>query len=469
MLINRNSKLIWDCNRIAYGCEVIEMRREDNMHRRDFIRISIGALTVPLINIPYLAFGSTPTEVQPEQFGARGDGITDDTIAIQKAIDSGCAVLYLKSTYQVSPQKYAGVKGVIGKNSTCINIRSNLKIYGPGKLILKDGVNGTSGAIMANVSEKKISNCSIQIQIDGNKSKTKGAFSGIVFINAENCSVTDKTIINNVSYNGVQFASGSKKCRAIGSKISGSGYIGVQAQRPQKIIVSNCEITNSNDNGIDFESNNATQNGIIRNNKITNCKSGIFLESGGNCEISNNEIQDFNMAGIFLNRINTPANNVSILNNKITNITKKEKFGAIAINNAIKNVVIGGNTIKGVKYGVWINGGIDQLALQRNEFSYIQEALVRITREKNSLVRSKIEQQIYIGKKINGKPFTTSPIGNKNNFSNRIYNVSITPMETTENPHNYKNIQDEYLINGKEKDKKQLKSDNSRYKEWETE
>ena len=51
--------------------------------------------------------------VTPEMYGAVGDGTTDDTEALQAAIDSGCAVLLGKAHYKIT-DTLTGVKALIG-------------------------------------------------------------------------------------------------------------------------------------------------------------------------------------------------------------------------------------------------------------------------------------------------------------------------------------------------------------------
>ena len=50
-----------------------------------------------MVNITY-------KEVTPEMFGAKGDGVTDDTMAIKKAITflQNCGVVYIKNKYRVT-------------------------------------------------------------------------------------------------------------------------------------------------------------------------------------------------------------------------------------------------------------------------------------------------------------------------------------------------------------------------------
>ncbi|KFX20814.1 right-handed parallel beta-helix repeat-containing protein [Pectobacterium betavasculorum] len=386
------------------------------LSRRVFLKylaVSLGLKWSP-------GYGYEDADTTPEQFGAVGDGVSDDTRAIQLAIDSGCKNLRLSKKYAVFPVKHPGVPGIIGRDSICIKLRSDLRMYGDGEILLSKRSKGVSGAILSNASTEEIRNCVIEISVDGQNAGGPRGFSGIVFINAQNCSTTAKTNIANATYNGIQFARNSSRCTCNETTITNTGYIGIQAQNPIDIVIENCIIKNSSDNGIDFESNKGNQKGTIRGNVIEKCKAGIFLESGGNCLVEKNNISLFKTAGIYLNRINTPADNVKIIKN-IINGSRDVQFGGVAINNAIKNITIEGNEISNLNYGVWTNGGISEMTMNENTFRDIYNSFVRVADGKNQLVRSTIKKQKYIGKLSNGRPSVINEIKSIND----LYNVTI--------------------------------------------
>jgi len=60
--------------------------------------------------------------VTPEMFGAAGDGVTDDTVAIQAAMDSGSCVVFRTRIYLVSPR--SGEYGHV-----CLHVRSGQRIH----------------------------------------------------------------------------------------------------------------------------------------------------------------------------------------------------------------------------------------------------------------------------------------------------------------------------------------------------
>ncbi|MEX0685709.1 MAG: glycosyl hydrolase family 28-related protein [Balneolales bacterium] len=147
-----------------------------NLDRRTFLRDStLGALTSVSLS-QYLSdrtfqTGSKGGIVNIKQFDAKGDGITDDRIAIQDAIDSikdsGGTVFMPPGVYRLSrnPDDQSGLK-----------IYSNQQIIGAGRgnTILKwmDDVTTTSPHFLLAADGDYVENVTISdFEIDGNKDK----------------------------------------------------------------------------------------------------------------------------------------------------------------------------------------------------------------------------------------------------------------------------------------------------------
>lgn len=359
------------------------------MKRRDIL---LFFCSTPIItcSLKVLAIESK-LAVRPEDFGAIGDGMHDDTLALQKAIDSGAGTIIIDKNYLVSPRKIRGVPGVVGNNSVCLDVRSNLKIIGVGALILDKKSKAANGSMLCNITEKEISNFQLSICIDGNNAGERNSFSGLTLINASRCNVTKEAVVKNFTYNGIRLARRSLSCLIDGSSVSNIGYIGIQAQQPRNIIIRNNKINNSGNNAIDLESNKGYQNGHIYNNEIYGCATGIFLESGGNAIIFNNKIKEFKVAGVFLNRINTSANNVKISHNEFKGLLNKTSKGAIAINNNIKNIYISNNKFDDVEYAIWMNGNISNVSIGKNENINVASSFIWIPDKRNDLMNSSID------------------------------------------------------------------------------
>ena len=199
--------------------------------------------------------------VNVKDFGAAGDGVTDDTAAIQGAIGTGDVSLYFPiGTYMVDGIDLTGVS-----NLTLMGESKNLSIL---KLIdnSNDHVIALSSSSTINISTLKI---------DGNRANQTGGH-GIRFGGA------DGVTIDNVVIRG---------CYSYG--------IGMQAGTNSDITISNFTILDTGQDGIDIKDYDlANDNIIITNGVIKNYGNNVAGQVGVDCRgpvnISNLQIEASN-------------------------------------------------------------------------------------------------------------------------------------------------------------------------------
>lgn len=385
--------------------------------------------------------------VSVKDFGAVGDGVTDDTTAIQNAVNAASEVRFTPGkTYIVSPQTLSSLGGGVG---ICINVSSNrrLVIYGA-TIKQKDGTGG-SGAVIGNTAA--VQNVLIEGgTVDGNRANTSNTMGGIVFYNATNCEIR-KVLVKGSRQIGAGFRStttGFGKNAVRDCIIEDSGYIGIQCNRQDLgVEISGNIVDFSVDNAIDVEGNNTSGDPgfgsriVITNNRCSNFTTGIFLESIGNAIVSNNYLDNFNVHGIILNRINSGALNVIVANNQITNGAGRS---GVLVNNSSGNVIIDGNFFKTLAHSIECNGAALGLSVGKNLHVDISQTLIKVPQGTNQLIHSRIGSQDYRDARVVGKPFTISPLSNTNNFPARAFNTVCAPTCYMEDGVIASTVEDEY-------------------------
>jgi len=132
--------------------------------------------------------------VNVKDYGALGDGITDDITSIQTAMNVGGYIYFPAGTYLVSDKvKYVSNSYITGagRGKTIIKLKNGTNPVGLGFLFQHNGVGGVpaSGEYSENVLIEHLS-------IDGNKANNTGIVSGITVSGTRNGALNDVEAYN---------------------------------------------------------------------------------------------------------------------------------------------------------------------------------------------------------------------------------------------------------------------------------
>lgn len=198
--------------------------------------------------------------VTPQMFGAKGDGVTDDTNAIQKAVNSHNVVIIPKGKYVISKSiVIPSNRTIIGNECEIINtdeypfminknannslIDENINIIGlcfNGEKV-QQTIESMHGIVFCGVTKSKILSCEFNCTNDG---VYIGTYKNI----RENDVVISNCIINNANRNGITIIHGN-------------------------VDIVDCIINSANLVGIDLEPNNKNEipHVNVLNSKLINC------------------------------------------------------------------------------------------------------------------------------------------------------------------------------------------------------
>jgi len=309
--------------------------------------------------------------VSVKDFGAVGDGVTDDTTAIQAAIDyaNGLGkptevVIPSGATYILSVATRggisAGVAGLVMRNYVTLVINGTLKaknnIYGPGTLsaLIKSPDVGNSlicitgtGTIDGNRTNQTASTQCDNIYL---RAVDQVSVSGIKSINANGNGILVDKAVSGANHTNVSVTK---------TTVVGCNTIGIQVSHSAaNLVIANNLVTSCTNNCIDVYNENGTttpDTGIISivGNTVSDGLVGIFPETTANCSVIGNAINNCSYAGISTNRVNGAPANIVISGNTIYNcptgiIGSGDTNGVMITGNAIAAFSSNGILLTGI-------------------------------------------------------------------------------------------------------------------------
>lgn len=210
--------------------------------------------------------------VMPEHYGAVGDGVADDTAAVQAAIDSGAERIYLKNSYAVT--------------GITLNQLSNIHIFGLGTLLMTGApVNGTHALAIIQCDRITVEGITINGQ-----NETRGALAGaqnLSIYGSTNCelrnvksiySSSDGLYLNraatSATVNGVAMGNAvSKNIRVVGCLFDYACRQGMSGIAFEGAVLESCSFSNVGQStagalapaaGIDLEANDTVSHFPLR-------------------------------------------------------------------------------------------------------------------------------------------------------------------------------------------------------------
>ena len=394
----------------------------------------------------------TMAYVTPEMFGAKGDGVTDDTEPIQTAFDSGEMVLFSQKTYLITGRIKVSSNTIIEGNSATLKIKDNTLLMFDGSDLSSENIEGIlCGYGVSNIYCHNLTfdmnGQNMPIFSDYSKLSNIGfAFSDCVniavedckFINIYNCSIIIHntgghiSVIKNYFESFVQHQGlrcehicihgiPSEAVVSIEKNIIKNalcerqyGVCGIYMYNSDAItnIKNNVLINCGRDNNyhhrllpIDFYRN--VNNAIIENNVIISIFGYIRLEGSHDILLKNNifnnisDASDLEPAIWLIPAINNNIHDIKIIGNKFITKVAQNGYG-ILLNHSyletidpIENVLIENNSFVGDCNWIVFDECQKDLTIKSNKFKSGNVGPIQILTRSAGLINAKSEN-VYI-------------------------------------------------------------------------
>ncbi len=262
-------------------------------------------------------------------FGATGDGVTQDTVAIQNAIDK----LFLNSdkSYEASRRTlYFPAGKYIVTSTIYIPPYANIQGEGPEKTKLE--LTTSTAGIFQSCDSTSVGAGTYTIFVTGftnigsNYKPKNVSIKGITFNYGTGTTIAsalpllrldcaEDTVVSNCKFSGNHNS----------NLLSSNNYLGIEVRGQGSIISKNIQIENCQFDQIKFavKSNYDAENIVVRNSKFIDLYQGILFADGIepnnltgpiNCKFDNNLFENIEYQGIFVgagNNITIPRNHIS--------------------------------------------------------------------------------------------------------------------------------------------------------------
>ena len=359
----------------------------------------------------------------PQMFGARGDGVTNDTVAIENAISSlshdGGVLFFPEGTYLMTGRAVEIPKdnvtlmgnGLIlcdfgfrpkGSNFKAIGMRMRGYTYSQDNraFLVENYDSPLSGFTFKDCHFKNFfySVCCVagSYNYDGTEAQKGYPIRDVVVENCHSETYTDKNAghfqmiqVENISYINNRTYGGQNASSY--NAIKGNGYIRVIGNYDHNNSYASCEIENG------------SANAVIANNTF---KSKIWVDDSSNAVINGN-VTDGGISVTVGSNVGD-TENVLISGNVCKNI-RCEQFGTYQ-GGGINNINIVGNTVKGDNtHGIWIHtNAVTSARIVNNIISGVNAS------NDIAIQRSSMVSTVYVsGNFGNGKPLLIAGTGGK--------------------------------------------------------